>query len=44
MGKGGQLEAGYAFHKDIESNVVSSLSDRNEYNSQHRLRESLAAV
>ena len=40
----GQPEEGYNFHKDTDSSAVISLSDRNEYNSQHRLRQSLAAV
>ena len=40
-GEGGQLEA---FQKDIDSSVVSSLKDKNDYNSQYRLRWSLAAV
>ena len=41
---GGQPEGGYTFHKDTDSSVVISLSDRNEYNSHHRLRQSLAAI
>ena len=41
---GKQLEAGYTFHKDTDSSAVSSLSDRNKYNSQHRPRQLLAAV
>ena len=44
MGEGGQMEAGYTFHNDKESSAVSSLSDRNEYNLQHKPRRSLAAV
>ena len=32
VGEGGQLEVGYTFHKDTDSNVLSSSSDRNEYN------------
>ena len=38
---GGQLEAGYAFHKDTNSSVVSLLSNRNKhilYNSEHSPR------
>ena len=31
VGKGEKLEAGYAFHKDIDSGAVPSVNDRNEY-------------
>ena len=43
---GGQLEVGYTFHKDTDSNARAefSLSDRNEYNSQHRPRRLLAVA
>ena len=34
--RGGQPEVGYTFHKDTGSRAMSSLSDRSEYNSQHR--------
>lgn len=33
--EGGQPEVGYIFHKNTDSSFVSSLGDRNEYNSQH---------
>ena len=35
---GGQLKAGYTFYKDTGSSAMPSLSDRNEYNLQHRVR------
>ena len=38
VGKGGQQETGYTFHKDTGSSPVPSPSDINEYNSQYRLR------
>ena len=47
VGESGQLEVGYTFHKDTDTNAVSLLSDRNEYNSQytyHRPRQLLATV
>ena len=44
MGKGGQLEASYTFYKDTDSSVVSSLSDRNRYNSENKPRQSLGAT
>ena len=44
VGEGEQSEVGYSFHKDANSSVVSSLSNRNKYNSHHRPRQSLTAV
>ena len=40
-GKVGQPEAGYIFHQDTDSRAVSSLSDRNEYNSETFIDSSL---
>ena len=44
IGEVGQLEVDYTFYKDTDSSVVSSLSYRNKYNSQHRPRLSLGAA
>ena len=35
---------GNSFHKDTDSNAVSSVSDREGLNAQDRSRQSLAAV
>ena len=33
MGEGGRVEVGCDLHKDTGNSAVSSLSDKNEYNS-----------
>ena len=43
-GEDGQPEANYTFYNDTDSSAVSSLSDRNEHNPQHRPRRSLEAA
>ena len=44
VGKDGQPEIDYSFHKDTDSSAVSSLSDRNAYSLQHSLRWLLACA
>ena len=43
-GMGSWRWAIYTFHKNTDSNAVSSLTNRNEYNSHYKPRWSLAAI